>query len=112
VDHEAIKLTRILIKCPSIRRPSQRQENVLRVDFVLLAKCSTPCDASGAGGAAGENELSFRSSEPTNQVACVGLGRRPKHHAGNATEAKCDFKWRLPVNRSSIASRHLLRRHH
>jgi hypothetical protein len=29
VDHEAIKLTRILIKCPSIGRPSQRQEIVL-----------------------------------------------------------------------------------
>src|SRR6516162_7179289 len=63
-DYEAIKLTWILIKCPSIRRPSQRQENVLRVDFVMLAKCST-----SSGGpmsrAEGEDEPSFRSSEPT-----------------------------------------------
>jgi len=65
-DYEAIKLRWILIKCPSIRRPSQRQENVLRVDFVLLAKCSTSSDASGVGGAAGEEQPSFRSSEPTN----------------------------------------------
>src|SRR5215472_8481359 len=35
-DHEAIKLRRILIKCPSIRRPSQRQENVWRLDVVRL----------------------------------------------------------------------------
>src|SRR6516164_3552383 len=65
-DYGAIKLRWILIKCPSIRRPSQRQENVLRVDFVLLAKCSTSSDASGVGGAAGEEQPSFRSSEPTN----------------------------------------------
>jgi hypothetical protein len=37
-DHEAIRLRWILIKCPSIRRPSQRQESVLRIDFVRRPK--------------------------------------------------------------------------
>ena len=100
-DYEAIKLRWILIKCPSICRPSQRQQNVLRVDLVLLAKCSASSDASGAGGAAGEDEASFRSSEPTNQVACAGLGRWPRHHAGKRDRGQVRLQSRLPVNRLS-----------